>query len=227
MNTVQQKYKYAVIATDVIIFTVRKRKLYVLLMKMQKKPFFGMYALPGGLINSDESIDDAAARILLEKTGMENVYLEQLKTFGQVDRDPFGRVVSVAYFALVPAYRFIKLKADVNYENVGWFPVDAVPTLAYDHTEMLATAVEQLKKRLGYSNIAYNLLPPAFTLTELQSLYELILGEALDKRNFRKKILSLDVLKPTGKEQRGNANRPAALYRFSKRKPHMVRIFDH
>lgn len=225
MNAVQKKYKYAVIATDVVIFTVKENELKVLLIKMNKKPFLDKWAMPGGLIKPDEGIDGAAQRILLEKTGVKNVYLEQFSAFGKVDRDPFGRVVSVAYFALISPEK-ITLETPTEQSTLTWFSVSNIPPLAYDHKAILAKALSQLRERLAYSNIAYSLLPKSFTLTDLQRVYEGILGEALDKRNFRKKILSLAVVKPTGKKQRGNANRPAALYTFTKRKPHMVKILD-
>lgn len=224
MATIKTKYKYAVIATDVVIFTVREGVLQILLMKMKKDPFIGMWALPGGLIQPDESVDAAAQRILQERTGMEGVYLEQLATFGKVDRDPFGRVVSVAYFALVPGHLFLKLKNGKAYEDVAWFSVNEVPALAYDHEEILKVALQQLKSRLHYSNIAFSLLPREFTLTDLQSLYEAILGKAIDKRNFRKNVLRGNLLKSIGKKREGLAHRPARLYQFSSRKPHIVKV---
>ncbi len=223
MAHISPKYKHAVIATDVAIFTVQGNELKVLLIKMKKEPFTGMWALPGGIIKVDESVDDAAARILEEKTGVTKIYLEQLATFGKVDRDPFGRVVSVAYFALVPSATR-DLKTTQEYEGVDWFPVHAVPVLAYDHAEMLSVALAQLKKRLEYSNIAFSLLPAEFTLTELQQLYETILGQNIDKRNFRKSIEGSNLVTATGKQRQGAAHRPAQLYRFISRTSQTVKV---
>lgn len=223
MNKVQAKYKYAVIATDVALFTVEKNNLKVLLIKMKKDPFTGMWALPGGLIDSHESIDDAAKRVLEKKTGVNNVYLEQLATFGKVDRDPFGRVVSVAYFSLIPSERLM-LHTTSEYEDVAWFSVGDISDLAYDHKAILQAALEQLKHRLEYSNIALSLLPREFTLTDLQRLYETILGKTIDKRNFRKNVLRSGLLKSTGKRREGQAHRPAELYRFTSKSSHIVRV---
>lgn len=223
MKKVKPKYKYAVIATDVAIFTVANNQLKVLLIKMKKKPFTGAWALPGGLIEPDESVDDAAQRVLREKTGVQNVYLEQLATFGKVDRDPFGRVVAVAYFALVPSEQ-LELHTTEEYEDVTWFPVGNLPELAYDHQEMLAVALQQLKSRLQYSNIAFSLLPREFTLTDLQQLYEVIFGQAIDKRNFRKNVLQINLLKSTGKKQESAAHRPAELYRFASKNSQTVKV---
>ncbi len=223
MNKVKTKYKYAVIAADVAVFTVQNRQLQVLLIEMEKEPFAGQWALPGGLIKSNESIDDAAARILQAKVNIKGVYLEQLSTFGRVNRDPFGRVVSVAYFSLIPSQKQ-KIKTTNEYNNVAWFALKDLPSLAYDHEEMLRAAHEQLKKRLEYSNIACHLLPREFTLTDLQCLYEMILSHKIDKRNFRKRLLQNHFLQTTGKKRHGAANRPAKLYQFASRRPQTVRV---
>ena len=222
-KTDYRKYEFAVIASDVVIFTVLEEKLQVLLIKMKKKPFEKCWAAPGGLVKPDENVDDAAKRLLFEKTGLKDVYLEQLYTFGKVDRDPFGRVVSVAYFALIP-HSGIMLQTTEEYEGVQWFPVDALPPLAYDHKEIVANAVNRLRAKLEYTNIVYSLLPEAFTLGELQKTYEIILKRNLDKRNFRKKIFSLGIIKKTGKIRKGLPNRPAELYTFVHKKPRVVEI---
>ncbi|MBI4118217.1 MAG: NUDIX hydrolase [Parcubacteria group bacterium] len=222
-NKTYKKYDFAVIATDVALFTVRDNLLQVLLIKMKKEPYTGKWAMPGGLVKPDESVDSAAERVLQEKGGIQNVYLEQLHTFGRVDRDPFGRVVSVAYTALVPSAK-LSLKTTEEYSNIAWFPVKSAPVLAYDHKEVLATAVERLRAKLGYTTIAQNLLPKEFTLSELQNIYEVVLGKKLDKRNFRKKILAVGLVKSTGKERRGGANRPAELYTFQAKQLKTVEI---
>jgi len=208
-----EKYKYAAVATDVVIFTVVRGELKVLLIKMKKKPYTNKWALPGGLVHAEESVDDAAKRILEEKTGVSKVYLKQLAAFGRVGRDPFGRVVSVAYFALVSSDK-LKLKTTEEYSDVAWFDVKKVTDLAYDHDEILRTAVSQLKGELMYSKISAGLLPTEFTLTDLQHLYEVILNRNIDKRNFRKKIQQSGLIKAVGKQRKGTASRPAALFKF-------------
>jgi 8-oxo-dGTP diphosphatase len=217
------KYKFAVIATDIIIFTLRDEELKVLLIKMNKQPFKDAWAAPGGLIKSDESVEMAAKRALSEKTGLKNVYLEQLYTFGDVDRDPFGRVVSVAYFALISSDG-VRLETSEEYSGIQWFSVNDLPKLAYDHREMIKSAAERLRGKLEYTNIVYSLLPDSFTLSDLQNTYETILDRKLDKRNFRKKVLSLGIVKKTGKRELGKQNRPAELFSFIERKAKNVVI---
>ena len=223
MPKIQPKYKFAVIAADIVIFTVKDGKLQVLLIKMKKKPFLDMWAAPGGLVRPLESVDNAARRILKEKTGVTDVFLEQLYTFGRVDRDPFGRVVSVAYYALIPNAG-LKLKTSAEYGGVEWHPVDKLPELAYDHQEIIGCAVKRLRVKLEYTNVVYSLLPEEFTLGDMQKTYEIILDRELDKRNFRKKILALKILKATDKKTIGEANRPAALYRFLSHRPENIEI---
>jgi len=215
-NNKFKKYKHAVLAVDVVIFTVEHRALEVLLIKMKKHPFEKDWALPGGLVRPDESVEAAAERHLLEKTGVKNTLLEQLHTFGRVNRDPFGRVVSVGHFALI-SNSGIRLSTGSEYEGVSWFKVSRLPSLAYDHREMLNMALNKLRDRVRFSNIVYGLLPREFSLADLQKTYEIILGKKLDKRNFRKKIMSLRVIEKTGRKVSGQASRPAALYKFVKR----------
>ena len=223
MQRLAKKYKFAVIATDVVIFTIREEKLQVLLIKMKKHPFEKMWALPGGLIQPNEDLDHAAERILDKCTHVKNIYLEQLYTFGRVDRDAFGRVVSVAYFALIPS-EGIRLATSAEYESVDWFSANDLPVLAYDHREIVKVASERLRAKLAYTNIIYSLLPKEFTLGEMQSFYEIIFDKVLDKRNFRKKILSLNLIQKVNRKKLTGANRPAELYRFSERKPEMAEI---
>lgn len=223
MPQVKKKFKFTVIATDVVIFTVKDNKLQILLIKMKKKPYTGLWAAPGGLVKPSESVDSAAKKQLYIKTGLKDVYLEQLYTFGKINRDPFGRVVSVAYFALIPNAN-IKLKTTQEYADVQWFTIDKLPKLAYDHDEIIRIAVERLKAKLTYTNIIYSLLPRKFSLSELQKVYEIILDKKLDKRNFRRKFLSLKLIRKTGEERRVGANRPAELYEFTKRKAQIIEI---
>ena len=223
MKQAIKKYKFAVIATDVVIFTIRENKLQVLLIKMKKVPFTERWAAPGGLVKPNESVDGAAKRVLFEKAGVKDVYLEQLYTFGKVDRDPFGRVVSVAYYALIPSDG-LKLKTTEEYSGITWFPVRELPKLAYDHKEIISVAAKRLQSKLEYSNIVYSLLPNEFSLTDIQNTYEVILDKKLDKRNFRKKILGLKLVKKTGKKQLGLANRPAEMFKFINKEPKIVEI---
>ena len=222
-HTIKRKYTFAVLASDVVLLTVINEKLHVLLIEMKKKPFEGFWAVPGGLVGANEEPNSAAKRILKEKAGISNVYLEQLYTFGKVKRDPFGRVVSVAYIGLVPAVR-VKLKTTDEYADIAWMPVDSARTYAYDHEEIIKTAVLRLQAKLTYTNIVSHLLPDTFTLGELQQVYEIILKKKIDKRNFRKKIFSLGIITKTKGVTSGGAHRPAALYRFSSKKPHIVEI---
>ena len=212
-NDSLKKHAFAVIATDIVIFTVRDNVLQVLLIKMKKKPFAGKWAMPGGLIRPNEPLLTAAKRLLREKGGISGAHLEQLYTFGRVDRDPLGRVVSVGYTALLPSYAML-LKTTSEYGDIAWFPIKKVPSLAYDHNDILTTGLARLRAKLEYTTIVKNLLPKEFTLTELQHIYEVVLGKKLDKRNFRKKLLALDLLKKTGKRRGGASNRPAELYTF-------------
>ncbi len=223
MKEIVTKYKHAVVACDIAVFTVSDDKLKVLLMKMKKYPYSKHWALPGGLIKTTESVNQAAARLLLEKTGLRNVFLEQLYTFGEIHRDPFGRVVSVAYFALIPGDR-PKLQIGKEHNVLGWFLVDKLSPLAYDHKAIVEMALNRLKTKLAYTNIVYSLLPEEFTLGQLQKFYEIILGKKIDKRNFRKKFLSLGLIRSVRKNTTGFAHRPALLYTFKNRTPTDINI---
>lgn len=224
MITSKHKLKYAVIATDAVLFTIDDKKLKVLLMRVDRPPYFkyksNYWAVPGGLIHPKETAGSAAKRHLYGKAGLKNVYLEQLYTFSKVSRDPRGRVIAVSYFALVPKSN-TKIK---NSEDIKWYPVKRLPKLAYDHKEMIKYAEERLRAKLEYTNIVYALLQKEFTLGDLQEIYEIILGRKLDKRNFRKKILSLDMIKKSRKKRLGESNRPAGLYYFKKRNPQVIEI---
>ncbi|MFH1047489.1 MAG: NUDIX domain-containing protein [Patescibacteria group bacterium] len=201
------------VATDAAIFTVRSGILNVLLIQMKKKPFTGQWALPGGLIDDSETTLKAAERILREQTGVSGVFLEQLMTFDDPKRDSFGRVISVAWYALLPDTG-VRLETSEKYAGVEWRPVNRVSGLAYDHDLILKTAIGRLRAKLSYTNVVWSLLPKKFTLTELQTIYEIILGTKLDKRNFRKKILNSGLLKDTGVKRTDGAYRPAVLYSF-------------
>ncbi len=207
------------VTVDVAAFTARERKLHVLLIKRGVWPFEGQWALPGGFVQMSEDLNTAAHRELAEETGIAGAeFLEQLYTFGAVGRDPRTRVISVAYYALLPEPS-IAPRAGTDAAEAQWWPADTLPPLAFDHAEIVKTALSRLQAKLSYTSVAYALLAPEFTLTELQTVYEIILGRELDKRNFRKKMLSTELLEGLEKQRRGGAHRPAQLFSFTKREP--------
>lgn len=201
------------VTVDVVIFTIRAGALHVLLVRRAAPPFAGRHAIPGGFVHEDESLEAAARRELAEETGVRDVYLEQLYTFGDPDRDPRGRVITVAYFALIASDE-VALRAGTDAAEARWFPVAALPPLAFDHDRILAYAFERLRNKLEYTTVGFQLLPARFTLGELQAVYEAILGRRLDKRNFRRKIDLLGIVTPL-RAQRRTGRKPARLYRFS------------
>jgi 8-oxo-dGTP diphosphatase len=216
------EYPRPALTVDCVVFGLDEQDLKVLLVRRDLPPFEGRWALPGGFVRVDEPLDDAARRELAEETGISGVFLEQLYTFGAVGRDPRERVVSVAYFALVKLSSH-RIKAATDAREAAWFAVDDTPSLAFDHDEILATALGRLKGKVRYQPIGFELLPPKFTLSQLQRLYEAILERPLDKRNFRKKMLSLGLLKSEGQKRAAGAHRPARLYSFALGK---VKILD-
>jgi 8-oxo-dGTP diphosphatase len=212
---------HAYIAVDVVIFTIDGGKLATLLVKIREGAFAGRWAFPGSLVRADESLEEVAIRELGAITGRSDVVLEQLRTFGDRDRDPQARVVSTAYLALLSEKSPPRVAE--RYADAAWLPAGALPSLAYDHDEMARRAVERLRAKLAYSNIVYGLLPAEFTLGQLQEVYEIILGRGLDRRNFRKKILATGLLRALARQRRG-AHRPATLYRFVRRRPMIVEM---
>ncbi len=208
----EYEYPHPAVTTDVVIFTIRDQCLKVLLIRRGLPPFKGGWALPGGFVHEDEDLDSGARRELEEETGLAGVYLEQLYTFGKTKRDPRERVITVAYYALVPTDQ-MRIRAASDAEAVGWFGMDELPKLAFDHEDILAMAHERLAAKLQYSTIALQFMPGEFTLTELQNVYEIILRADLDKRNFRKQILAQGQIEATGQQRREGSHRPAALYR--------------
>ena len=208
------KYERPSVTVDVVMMSLRQRDLQVLLVKRRSWPYEGMWAIPGGFVNMDESLETAAKRELQEETNVQDVYLEQLYTFGDPGRDPRTRVITVVYFALLDSER-LQVKAGDDAANVGWFSVYHLPELAFDHARILQYALDRLRGKLQYTQIAFNLLPEQFTLRELQRVYEIILHRKLDKRNFRKKILSTGILEDTGAKKMEGTHRPARLYRFN------------
>jgi 8-oxo-dGTP diphosphatase len=200
------------VAVDIVVFTVHEQALKVLLIERGIAPFKGLYALPGGFVLAEETLEQAAFRELFEETGTKDVYLEQLYTFGDPDRDPRGRVVTVAYYALVPTDKS-PLLAGTDAATAGWYPVSALPPLAFDHGNIVEYAVDRLRNKLEYTNVGFQLLPAKFTLGALQALHEAILGKPLDKRNFRRKVLGLGLVKPS-KEMQATGRKPAQLFSF-------------
>jgi 8-oxo-dGTP diphosphatase len=207
-------YETPLVTVDIVLFTVTQNLLKVLLIQRRQPPFDHMWAIPGGFIHAGETLEQAASRRLKEETTVGNIYLEQLGSFGKPDRDPRARVITVGYYALVSAEK-LQLYADANAEDVGWFNVEELPELAFDHADIVQQALTKLKDNLEASSVAFQLLPENFTLTELQRVYELILGKTLDKRNFRKKILASDILKETHETKMEGYHRPAQLYAFT------------
>lgn len=212
------EYPRPAVTVDCVVFGLDAEGLKVLLVERALDPFKGRWALPGGFVHVDESVNDAARRELREETGLADVFLEQLYTFGAVDRDPRERVVSVAYYALVNLSDHPPAKGATDVRDARWFPVQKVtaraPPLAFDHGDILAVAWERLKGKVRYQPIGFELLPRKFTLSQLQRLYETVLGRPLDKRNFRKKILSMGLLVELDEFQQDVAHRAARLYRF-------------
>jgi 8-oxo-dGTP diphosphatase len=217
------QYPRAALTVDCVVFGFDEGDLKVLLIERGLEPFKGRWALPGGFVRVDETLDAAARRELHEEAGLTSVFLEQLYSFGKVDRDPRERVVSVAYYALVKLTEHAA-KAATDAANAQWFPVSRVPKLAFDHTNILDAAVERLKGKVRYQPIGFELLPPKFTLSQLQHVYEAVLGTELDKRNFRKKVLSFGLLVPLKETQMLGRHRPAQLFQFDqKRYEHLRR----
>lgn len=200
------------VTVDVVLFTIRDRQLNLLLIKRLAKPFEHRYALPGGFVLENESLDAAAIRELREETGVTDVYLEQLYTFGDPKRDPRGRVITIAYYALVTQNHVLQAGTDAS--DASWFPITALPPLAFDHAKIVQSAHQRIRNKLDYTNVGFELLPERFTLTELQLVHEAILGQPLDKRNFRRKIVQQGIVKPT-KQFQATGRKPAQLYRFS------------
>jgi len=205
------------LTVDCVIFGFDEGELKVLLIERGGEPFKGRWALPGGFVAMGESLDAAARRELVEETGVRDVYLEQLYTFGDVGRDPRGRVVSVAYYALVRLDQYA-LRADTDARRVAWFEADDLPPLAFDHATIVAMATERLRAKVRYRPVGFELLPRRFTLTQLQHLYEAVLGRPLDKRNFRKKVLGMGLLADTGEIEQDVRHRAARLYAFDEAK---------
>lgn len=204
-------------SVDNVIFGFDDAKLKVLLIERNSEPFKGQWALPGALVHPEENLRDAPKRVLSELTGLREVYLEQVHTFGKVDRHPSGRVVTVAYYSLVNIGNVSPIAA-ASASNVDWFDVFDVESLPFDHLEILHKCVKRLQSMVRIMPIGFELLPEKFTLSDVQLLYEAVLNKPLDKRNFRKKFLTMGLLVDVNEYQTGVAHRPAKLYKFETHK---------
>lgn len=216
------KLRFAAVAIDAVIFGIKDGKLHVLLSEVDRPPHYvNTKGFPGGIIDIEENADEAVVRHLKEKAGLKNIYTEQLYTFSEKERDKRNRVISIAYLCLVDPHTL----EQYNVPDMSWTPMKQIGKLAYDHNKMFMVALERLVGKLTYTNVAQHLLPEKFTLSELQEVYEIVLGTQFDKRNFRKKILSLNLVKDTGDIQEGVRNRPAALYHFKEQEVKVTPLF--
>lgn len=206
-------YPRPALTVDIVIFSVQQARLQTLFIRRAQPPYQGAWALPGGFVRMEESLEEAAARELAEETGLRDTYLEQLYTYGDPQRDPRERVVSVAYFALIPADSAAQVQPGSDACSSQWFPVDSLPALAFDHAEIVTYALRRLRYKLEYTAVGFELLPETFSLSELQHTYEVILGEKLDKRNFRRRIQQANIIEETDTLRTGEG-RPARLYRY-------------
>lgn len=202
---------------DCVVFGYDLKQLKVLLLNRKKKPFKNSWALPGGFLDVKESFEQCVERVLATKTGMVDLFMEQLYTFGEVKRDERGRVISVAYFSLVNPHKYQIINGLMN-NDTQWFDYSELPELAFDHAKIVAIAHERLQNKVRYQPIGFELLDKEFTLPELQRLYETILGKTIDRRNFRKKMLELGIIKATGERKTGTPNRQPDIYEFDKKR---------
>ncbi|MFH1585900.1 MAG: NUDIX domain-containing protein [archaeon] len=214
METDIHKYPKPSVTVDLIVFTIRDNDLKVLLIKRNLDPFKGKWAFPGGFVRTDETLENAAKRELVEETGVRDVYLAQLATFGDPHRDPRGRVITVAYYALVNSEK-IELKADSDASEAQWFSVEKMPPLGFDHKKIFDYALQRLKWKFEYTTVAFSLLPKKFPLSDIQKIYETVFNKKFDKRNFTKKILFLNILKEEG-IKKDVSHRPPRLYSLKK-----------
>lgn len=212
--------KFAVLAVDVALFCVRNKELLIRLIPVNRPPHFpDSRGLPGGLVWPNETAEKAAFRLITDKgqVDVSKIYIEQLSTFSAIERDPRGRVVAVAYLAVVP-WELLSENEKVNSSEAWWQPVSSAKNLAYDHDDMLTTAIQRIQSKAKYTTLVAKLMPMEFTLSELEAAYEAVVRKKLDKRNFRKKILKQGALKPLKKKRAGGRHRPAELYSFKSEK---------
>lgn len=216
MNVKDKLYKNQGIHVITVIFTVEQGITKVLLVKRKNEPFKGDWILTGGALHNDEDLIDGAKREIYEKTGIKDIDIEQFDVFGKVDRSPVMRMVAIAYIGVIDSNRVSILRETLRTSNADWFAIDKVPPLGYDHNEILEAALLELQQKITSSNILKSLFPGEFSLPELQKVYEAILGKKLDRRNFRKKMLSLNLIDDTGDTAKFEGKKPAKQYRFKK-----------
>lgn len=216
------KHPHPAVTVDGVVFGFDDADLKLLLVRRKIHPFKGEWALPGGFVRINESLEEAARRELAGETSIGDLFLEQLFTFGAPKRDPRERVISVAYYALVKLTEY-SVKAASDAEAVAWFPVAELPKLAFDHEDIVDIGLKRLKAKVRYEPIGFELLPEKFTLGELQRLYETVLERALDKRNFRKRILGMEFLEPLDEYQQDVAHRAAQYYRFNRQRYELLK----
>ena len=216
------KFEKPSVTVDTVIFTIQNKELKILLVKRGIEPFKGKWAIPGGFVRIDENLEDAAKRELEEETGVKNVYLEQLYTFGNPKRDPRGRVITVSYMALINS-DMIKLEAKTDASMAQWFSTKKIPGVAFDHNKILDYALKRLRWKFEYTTVAFSLLPKEFTISQIQSIYGIVFNKKFDKRNFAKKLLSLDILKEEG-IKKDVSHRPPMLYSLKKDVGQIVEI---
>ena len=214
LSQIHNEYKLAV-SIDCVVFAYTDNDLYVLLIRCNMPPYVGLYSLVGDILEPRESLDEAAARILKERTGLDHVYLEQVKAYGELDRHPLGRVVTISYFSLIKLEDAKEIRNDMDGDYLKWEKVKDVGKLAFDHNMILNDCLKVLRKRLKTQAVGFNLLPEKFTLNHLQQLYEVVLSEKLDKRNFRKKLKASGYLTELKEYQKDVSHRPARLYSFT------------
>ena len=214
MEVNNKLYKNQGIHVITSLFTVEQGVVKVLLIKRSNEPFYGSWVLTGGALYNNESLEEGAYRELKEKTGIENIPIKQFKAFGRVDRSPVMRMVAIGFIGIIDSKRVNILRKSRNTSDADWFPITNIPKLGYDHNEILDAAIEELRKDIINSNILKSLFPDGITIPELQKTYEAILNRKFDRRNFRKKILSLNLLEDTNKYGKFEGNKPAKLYKF-------------
>lgn len=216
MSNHYENHDKLLVALDCIIFGFDRKELKLLLIKRDFEPEKGKWSLMGGFLQKKEGLDEAAARILNNLTGLKNIYLEQLHAYGEVDRDPVDRTISIAYYALIDIHSHDEEL--VEQHSASWFSIDEIPELIFDHQQMVDAALKRLRYKASHQPVGFELLPEKFTLPELQSLYEGIYDTQLDKRNFRRRILSMDVLIKTDQKQKKYSKKGAYLYEFDENK---------
>lgn len=205
------------LSVDAVVFGYEAETISILLVKRKYEPFKGKWAIPGGFVLNNESLEEAVQRELMEETGIHINYLEQLYTFGNPERDPRNRVVSVAYFGLIKPSTF-KIVADTDAEEVQWFKITDLPSLSFDHADILKLAINRLQGKMTYEPIGFELLDEKFPFSDLEKLYSTLLGRPVDRRNFRKKILSLNILDELDEKFSRGSGRPANLFKFNSKR---------